>query len=145
VIEVTENLLLDTTNSVAERLQAFQHAQMQVSLDDFGTGYASVAFLKRFDIDYLKIDPTFVRNLSAGTDGTTLCEAIIAMAHTLDIKVIAEGIETPQQMQALKDAGCDFGQGYLFSKPISSEELEKKVQESMSPVDNSLDIHRTTC
>jgi diguanylate cyclase (GGDEF)-like protein/PAS domain S-box-containing protein len=145
VIEVTENLLLDTTNSVAERLQAFQHAEMQVSLDDFGTGYASVAFLKRFDIDYLKIDPTFVRNLSAGTDGTTLCEAIIAMAHTLDIKVIAEGIETPQQMQALKDAGCDFGQGYLFSKPISSEELEKKVQESMSPVDNSLDIHRTTC
>jgi len=101
--------------------------------------------LKRFNIDYLKIDPTFVRNLSAGTDGTTLCEAIIAMAHTLDIKVIAEGIETPQQMQALKDAGCDFGQGYLFSKPISSEELEKKVQESMSPVDNSLDIHRTTC
>jgi diguanylate cyclase (GGDEF)-like protein/PAS domain S-box-containing protein len=145
VIEVTENLLLDSTNSVAERLQAFQHAEMQLSLDDFGTGYASIAFLKRYDIDYIKIDPTFVRNLSAGTDGTTLCEAIIAMAHTLDIKVIAEGIETPQQMEALKSVGCDFGQGYLFSKPIPSEELEQKVQKSMAPVDNSLDIHRTSC
>ncbi len=145
VIEVTENLLLDTASAIAEKLQAFQRAEMQVSLDDFGTGYASLAFLKRFNIDYIKIDPTFVRNLSAGTDGTILCEAIIAMAHTLDIKVIAEGIETPQQMLALKSAGCDFGQGYLFSKPISGEELEEKVLEARSLVDNSLDIHRTTC
>ncbi|MFA9215704.1 MAG: EAL domain-containing protein [Sphingomonadaceae bacterium] len=145
VIEVTESLLLDPTNSVAERLQAFQQAKMQVSLDDFGTGYASVAFLKRFNIDYLKIDPSFVRNLSAGAEGATLCEAIIAMAHTLNIQVIAEGIETPQQMVALQCVKCDFGQGYLFSRPISSAELEQKVQESMLPVDNSLDIHSTTC
>jgi diguanylate cyclase (GGDEF)-like protein/PAS domain S-box-containing protein len=136
VIEVTENLLLDATSPVAERLQAFQNAKMQVSLDDFGTGYASVAFLKRFDIDYIKIDPTFVRNLSAGTDGATLCEAIIAMAHKLGIQVIAEGIETPQQMLALKGVSCDFGQGYLFSKPISGEELEKKVLEMLETVDN---------
>ena len=125
VIEVTENLLLDTNTSVTERLEEFQRTRMQLSLDDFGTGYASVAFLKRFNVDYIKIDPTFVRNLSEGTDGINLCEAIIAMAHKVGIKVIAEGIETPQQLQALKAAGCDFGQGFLFSRPILSAELEK--------------------
>lgn len=145
IIEVTENLLLDTTNSVSERMLAFQHAHMQISLDDFGTGYCSVAFLKRFDIDYIKIDPTFVSNLSSGTDGIVLCEAIIAMAHKLNIKVIAEGIETPQQLAALTAAGCDLGQGYLISKPISGEELEKQIKNELAPVNNSLDIHRTTC
>lgn len=145
IIEVTENLLLDTANSVSERMLALQHAHMQISLDDFGTGYCSVAFLRRFDIDYIKIDPTFVSNLSNGTDGIVLCEAIIAMAHKLDIKVIAEGIETPQQLAALTAAGCDLGQGYLFSKPISAEELEKQIKNELPPVNNSLDIHRTTC
>ena len=145
IIEVTENLLLDTNNSVSERMLAFQHAHMQISLDDFGTGYCSVAFLKRFDIDYIKIDPTFVSNLSSGTDGIVLCEAIIAMAHKLGIKVIAEGIETPQQLAALTAAGCDLGQGYLISKPISGEELEKQIKNELGAVNKSLDIHRTTC
>jgi EAL domain-containing protein (putative c-di-GMP-specific phosphodiesterase class I) len=145
---VTENLMLDTANAVSERMLAVQHAHMQISLDDFGTGYCSVAFLKRYNIDYIKIDPTFVSKLAAGADGIVLCEAIIAMAHKLGIKVIAEGIETQQQMTALQAAGCDFGQGYLFSMPISAVELEKSMQiglESTAPVDNSLDIHRTIC
>ncbi|MES2258891.1 MAG: EAL domain-containing protein [Pseudomonadota bacterium] len=141
IIEVTENLLLDASHDVSRKLAVFREAKMQLSLDDFGTGYCSVAFLKRFDIDYLKIDPAFVSNLAEGTDGIALCEAIIAMAHKLGIQVIAEGIETPQQAAALKAAGCDFGQGYLFSRPISGEELEKLA----APVDNSMNIHRTTC
>jgi diguanylate cyclase (GGDEF)-like protein/PAS domain S-box-containing protein len=145
IIEVTENLLLDTANANSDRMLAFQHAHMQISLDDFGTGYCSVAFLKRFDIDYIKIDPTFVANLADGRDGVVLCEAIIAMAHKLGIKVIAEGIETPQQQAALTAAGCDFGQGYLFSKPILGEELEKQLQNQLGPVDKVLNIHRTTC
>ena len=145
VIEVTENLLLDTANSNSDRMLAFQHAHMQISLDDFGTGYCSVAFLKRFAIDYIKIDPTFVANLADERDGVVLCEAIIAMAHKLGIKVIAEGIETPQQKAALTAAGCDFGQGYLFCRPISGEELEKQLQNQLDPVDKVLNIHRTTC
>ena len=136
VIEVTENLLLDPNTTVAERLNEFQRARMQLSLDDFGTGYASVAFLKRFNVDYIKLDSTLVRNLSEGTDGIHLCEAIIAMAHKVGIKVIAEGIETPQQFRVLQAAGCDFGQGYLFSKPISGEELEKMALDVMALVDN---------
>jgi diguanylate cyclase (GGDEF)-like protein/PAS domain S-box-containing protein len=145
VIEVTENLLLDTANANSDRMLAFQHSHMQISLDDFGTGYCSVAFLKRFDIDYIKIDPTFVANLVDGRDGVVLCEAIIAMAHKLGIKVIAEGIETPQQLDALRAAGCDLGQGYLFSRPISGQELEKQLQNQVPPVDKVLNIHRTTC
>lgn len=145
IIEVTEDLLLDPANAIADKFKAFRAANMQVSLDDFGTGYCSVAFLKRYDIDYIKIDPSFVSNLAEGTDGITLCGAIIAMAHKLGIQVIAEGIETPQQMQALQSVACDFGQGYLFSKPISGSELENSIKNQYAPVDKSLDIHRTTC
>lgn len=128
IIEVTENLLLDQASAVSEHLKALQRAHMQLSLDDFGSGYASLAFLKRYDIDYIKIDPLFVSNLAEGTDGIALCEAIIAMAHKMDIRVIAEGIETPQQLQVLKAANCDFGQGFLFSRPISEAELEKQLK-----------------
>jgi len=136
VIEITENLLLDPTHAVKEKILAFQHAHMQVSLDDFGTGYCSVAFLKRFNIDYIKIDPTFVSNLAGGADGITLCSAIVAMAHKLNIKVIAEGIETRQQMAALRLVGCDFGQGYFFSKPVLGPELEKTMSWELAAVDN---------
>jgi diguanylate cyclase (GGDEF)-like protein/PAS domain S-box-containing protein len=131
IIEVTESLLLETANNNSDSVLAFQHAHMQLSLDDFGSGHCSVAFLKRFSIDYLKIDPAFVHQ---GTDGMLICEAIIAMAHKLGIKVIAEGIETQQQLTALTASGCDLGQGYLFSRPISGEELEKQLQKQCVPV-----------
>lgn len=127
IIEVTENLLLDSTAQVAQRLAAFQQAHMQISLDDFGTGYCSVAFLKRFNVDYIKLDRTLITDLGQNRQGHALWEAIIVMAHKLDIKVIAEGIETPEQLAILKQAGCDFGQGYLFSRPISGAELQKML------------------
>jgi EAL domain-containing protein (putative c-di-GMP-specific phosphodiesterase class I) len=98
---------------------------MQVSLDDFGTGYSSLSYLKKFNIDYLKIDQSFVCNMQADSDDLALCEAIIVMAHKLGIKVIAEGIETIEQRDLLTRAGCDYGQGYLFSHPLSVVEFEK--------------------
>jgi diguanylate cyclase (GGDEF)-like protein/PAS domain S-box-containing protein len=125
VIEITEGLLLDANNSVAEQLLSFRDAGIQVSLDDFGTGYSSLSYLKKFDIDYLKIDQSFVRNLAIGSDDMALCEAIIVMAHKLGIKVIAEGIETSSQRELLTAAGCDFGQGYLFAKPLPAREFER--------------------
>jgi diguanylate cyclase/phosphodiesterase with PAS/PAC sensor(s) len=124
VIEITEGLLLDANSSVAEQLLSFRDAGIQVSLDDFGTGYSSLSYLKKFDIDYLKIDQSFVRNLAVGSDDMALCEAIIVMAHKLGIKVIAEGIETSSQRELLTAAGCDFGQGYLFAKPLPAQEFE---------------------
>jgi len=124
-IEITESLLMDSTGLVTKKLNAFRRQGMQISLDDFGTGYSSLSYLKKFNIDYLKIDRAFVSHLTDGSDDMALCEAIIVMAHKLGIKVIAEGIETEEQRRLLVSAGCDFGQGYLFSRPISAEKLDE--------------------
>ncbi|MCK5354400.1 MAG: EAL domain-containing protein, partial [Methyloprofundus sp.] len=97
--------------------------------DDFGTGYSSLAYLNKFDIDYLKIDQSFTRNLVDSSADQALCEAIIVMAHKLGLKVIAEGIETEEQLQLLKAAGCDYGQGYLFSRPVPADEFIKLINQ----------------
>jgi EAL domain-containing protein (putative c-di-GMP-specific phosphodiesterase class I) len=131
VVEITEGLLLDASPLVSEKLLAYRDAGIQVALDDFGTGYSSLAYLKKFDIDYLKIDQTFVHNLAANSTDLALCEAMILMAHKLGIKVIAEGIETPAQRDLLLQAGCDYGQGYLFSRPVPAEEFEKLLYLSL--------------
>jgi diguanylate cyclase (GGDEF)-like protein/PAS domain S-box-containing protein len=120
-VEITEGLLLDASMEVIKQLHEFRGAGIQVSLDDFGTGYSSLAYLKKFDVDTIKIDQSFIMNLAPGSDGMALCEAIIVMAHKLGICVIAEGIETEQQLELLTNAGCDFGQGYLFSQPVPAE------------------------
>ena len=124
-VEITEGVLLDSNTAVINYLLEFHDAGIQVALDDFGTGYSSLSYLKKFDIDYIKIDRSFVQNIEFDSDNMVLCEAIIAMAHKLKLRVIAEGIETQEQLDLLKFAGCDFGQGYFFSKPISPEEFEK--------------------
>lgn len=127
-IEITERLLMDAGTSVTDKLRIFRAAGIQVALDDFGTGYSSMSYLKKFDIDYLKIDQSFVRNLAPASDDMALCEAIIVMAHKLGMKVIAEGIETEQHRDLLAAAGCDFGQGYLFSRPVAAEEFQAFLQ-----------------
>jgi len=125
VVEITEGLLLDASSTVTEQLLQFRDQGMQVSLDDFGTGYSSLSYLKKFDIDYLKIDQSFTKNLAPGAPDFALCEAIVVMAHKLGLKAIAEGVETEQQHDLLKQIGCDYGQGYLFSKPVPAKEFEK--------------------
>ncbi len=95
-----------------------------MALDDFGTGYSSLSYLRKLDIDYLKIAQSFVGTLKPGSDELALCAAIIVMAHKLGLKVVAEGVETPEQRDLLLAAGCDFGQGYLFSKPVRPETFE---------------------
>ena len=124
-VEITEGLLLDASPVVADRLLEFRDAGIQIAIDDFGTGYSALSYLKKFDIDYLKIDQSFTRNLASGSDDLALCEAIIVMAHKLDMKVIAEGVETEEQKTLLAAAGCDYAQGYLFSRPVRAEEFEK--------------------
>ncbi|MCG9697284.1 EAL domain-containing protein [Shewanella sp. Isolate11] len=125
-VEITEGLILDASMGVTDKLLAYRDAGIQVSLDDFGTGYSSLAYLKKFDIDYLKIDQSFTRNLATEDDGVALCEAIIVMAHKLGIKVIAEGVETAEQQQILTQSGCDYAQGYLFSEPLPLAEFEQR-------------------
>ena len=119
-VEVTEDLLMDANDRITNRLLEFRDANIQVAIDDFGTGYSSLSYLKHFDIDYIKIDQSFVRNLDQEQSDLALCEAMIVMAHKLGIQVIAEGVETKSQDRILREIGCDYGQGYLYSRPISA-------------------------
>ena len=138
-IEMTESMLMEGYDDITSHLSGLRESGFQISLDDFGTGYSSLSYLKKFDIDYLKIDKSFVNNLKAGSSDMVLCEAIIVMAHKLGLKVIAEGVETVDQQILLKEAGCDFGQGYLFSKPVCGEEFSSipVVVESTLALQNS--------
>ncbi|WP_298595842.1 putative bifunctional diguanylate cyclase/phosphodiesterase [Zoogloea sp.] len=120
-VEITEGLLLDEHPAVTAQLARLAAAGIQIAIDDFGTGYSAMAYLKRMDIDTLKIDRSFVRDLTTDPSDLAIAEAIIAMAHKLDINVVAEGIETDAQRERLADAGCDFGQGYLFSPPLPED------------------------
>jgi len=125
VVEITEGLLLSTSEGVTKQLLDLRDDGIEVSLDDFGTGYSSLAYLQKFHIDVIKIDQSFVRQLAPDSTNLVLCQGIIAMAHALGIKVVAEGIETEQQCQLLAAVGCDYGQGYLFSRPVSAAEFEQ--------------------
>ncbi len=128
VVEITEGLLLSTSDGVIEQILELSDDGIQVSLDDFGTGYSSLSYLQKFDIDFIKIDQSFVRQLVAGSTDLALCQAIIAMAHALGMKVIAEGVESQQQRDLLAEAGCDYGQGYLFSRPVPAKDFERWVE-----------------
>lgn len=125
-VEITESLLLEPDESALKKLLTLRDKGIEVSLDDFGTGYCSLAYLKQFHIDYLKIDRSFIQNIQPHNSDLVLCEAMIVMAHTLGIKVIAEGVETEQQRQLLLDMGCDFAQGYFYSRPLSAERFAER-------------------
>ena len=129
-IEITEGMLLHAANNVAETLLRYRDAGIQVAIDDFGTGYSSMAYLKKFDIDYLKIDQSFVKDITTDATNRTIAESIIVMAHKLGLKVIAEGIETADQMNVLRAAGCDYGQGYLFSPAVPAVDFERLLDNS---------------
>jgi EAL domain-containing protein (putative c-di-GMP-specific phosphodiesterase class I) len=109
-------------------LQSYRDAGMQIAIDDFGTGYSSMAYVKKLVVDYLKIDRSFIRDMATNDDDRAIAETIILMARRLGIKVIAEGIETEEQKALLRAAGCQYGQGYLFSHPLPPEKFETLLQ-----------------
>ncbi len=123
IVEITEDLLLDADVQIRRQLTELKGIGIRISLDNFGTQYSPLTLLQEFQVDYLKIDNAFVRGLTEDSSKIAICEAIIVMAHTLAIKVIAEGVETQQQADLLSKMGCDYGQGSLFSKALSAEEF----------------------
>jgi len=127
-VEITEGVFLNKNALVTDKLLAFRDAGIEVSLDDFGTGYSSLSYLLKFDIDYIKIDQSFVQNLTINSEDMVLCEAMIMMAHKLGIKVVAEGVETQEQLDILTAAGCDYGQGFLLARPLSTKAFERHCQ-----------------
>ncbi|MEH6469700.1 MAG: EAL domain-containing protein [Halopseudomonas sp.] len=116
-VEITESTLMDNVDNAIQIMEALRAMGIRIAIDDFGTGYSSLAVIKRFPVDKLKIDRSFVAKLDKDRSDQKIVRAIIAMAHTLQIEVVAEGIETEQQYELLKHAKCDIGQGYLFAKP----------------------------
>jgi len=130
VVEITEGLLLDSSQKVIDQLLTLHNAGIQLALDDFGTGYSSIAYLRKFDIDYIKVDKAFVQNLTAESRDMILWKAITPMARAFGIKLIAEGVETEEQRSLLASVGCDYGQGYLFSRPVSKEAFESLLKEA---------------
>jgi diguanylate cyclase (GGDEF)-like protein len=122
-LELTESMLIENDHIVGDTLQIFNVAGISIALDDFGTGYSSLSYLHRFPINVLKIDRSFVWNMNRSANDLAMVTAIIAMARSLNMKVVAEGVETQEQLESLKKCGCNIIQGYYFSKPISAKEV----------------------
>lgn len=122
-LEITETVLMDNVHENVDLLNRLQTEGIRLSIDDFGTGYSSMAYLKRFPIDQVKIDRTFVRDIPGDGDDEAITTAIIAMAHSLGLSVVAEGVETEDQINFLRDAGCDIMQGYYFAEPRPPEQV----------------------
>lgn len=129
VLELTENTILQSAGIIAKTLRKLKERGILLSIDDFGTGYSSLSYLKRFSIDALKIDQSLVRDIPADPDDVALTAAIIAIAQTLNLKVIAEGVETQEQLSVLRSYRCNEIQGYYFSRPMSAEAVTQLLQE----------------
>jgi len=124
-IELTEGVVIDNFKDTIEKMQALKKIGVKISLDDFGTGYSSLAYLKQLPIDQLKIDQSFVRDITSDNNDAIIVETIISMAHNLQFDVIAEGVETQQQKDFLIAKGCSVFQGYYFSRPLPADEFKK--------------------
>jgi diguanylate cyclase (GGDEF)-like protein len=129
VVELTESILINNRKTVLNTLHELREMGIQISLDDFGTGYSSLSYLNRFPVDTLKIDKSFVDNTPTNTDNVALIRAIIAMAHSLKLKVLGEGVEEERQLVFLREEGCDEAQGNLFSPAVPIEALEKLLRQ----------------
>ncbi|MEG4343178.1 EAL domain-containing protein [Microcoleus sp. A003_D6] len=124
-LEITESAIVDNAQKAIALTEQLRSRQIQISIDDFGTGYSSLGYLHCFPVDNLKIDRSFVNQIQAGNRNYQVVNTIITLSNQLELAVIAEGIETTQQLQCLQQLGCEFGQGYLFSKPLAGAEIER--------------------
>ncbi|MHB1098002.1 MAG: EAL domain-containing protein [Burkholderiales bacterium] len=127
-LEITESILMQNLTTAVDTLHALNSKGIRISIDDFGTGYSSLSYIKRLPIDIIKIDKTFVRDITTDQDDAAIVSAIIAMARSLRLKVVAEGVETQEQFDFLRAQGCDAMQGYFFSKPLPADKILNLLQ-----------------
>jgi len=129
-LELTESQLLDSVEHIITTFEQLHALGVKLAIDDFGTGYSSLSYLKRFPVDYVKIDQAFIRGLLEGSQDAAITRAIIAMAKSLQLKVVAEGVETREQLQFLREHGCDEVQGYLISRPVDATSFRALLDRS---------------
>jgi EAL domain-containing protein (putative c-di-GMP-specific phosphodiesterase class I) len=134
-LELTESIVMQDVDSAIVQLRDLKKLGIKLSVDDFGTGYSSLAYLKRFPIDKLKIDQSFIRDLVSDSDDEKIVKAIIGLAQAMNLKVIAEGVETREQFTFLRDHQCDEMQGYWFSKPLPVTKMMKLLKQAGIPRD----------
>ncbi len=131
-LELTESMVLNDLDSVVARMQALRRSGLSFALDDFGTGYSSLSYLRQLPLDQLKIDQSFVRDLASGKQGSAILKAIIDMGTSLQLQIIAEGVETEEQKQFLTESGCSLFQGYLFGRPLPIEQFPLSAKECLA-------------
>jgi EAL domain-containing protein (putative c-di-GMP-specific phosphodiesterase class I) len=140
-LEITESTVMHNAQRAAALLAQLKEMGIRVAIDDFGTGYSSLAYLKRFPIDSLKIDRSFVADVPGDSGNTAITQAIMAMAHSLGLKVIAEGVESEEQFAFLRAHGCEELQGYFFSKPVTAEEATAMLRAAQeAPTGNVMNV-----
>src|SRR3569623_1669267 len=127
-VEITESSLMQDMDASYENLNKIRALGVTLSIDDFGTGYSSLSYLKRLPIDTLKIDQSFIQDISDGRDDAVIVTATIAMAHKMHLTVVAEGVTSPAQMQFLENNQCDEAQGFLLSRPLPADEIESFIR-----------------
>ncbi len=135
IIEVTEALLQDVDSGVIDKMILLREAGLEIAIDDFGTAQSSLTNINKIRVNYIKIDRKLVASIEGDQGEAVVCDAIIAMAHKLGLKVIAEGVETEVQEKILTDAGCDFAQGYLYSTPVPAIEFEQLLKDGCRQID----------
>ena len=136
-LELTESTAMQQAENAVGTFNQLKEMGFSLSIDDFGTGYSSLAYLKRFPIDTIKIDRAFVKDLDTEAERAAIAIAIIAMAHGLKLRVLAEGVETQPQLDILRDQGCDAIQGYYFSQPLPAERVEQLIRDLRAKSDPS--------
>jgi EAL domain-containing protein (putative c-di-GMP-specific phosphodiesterase class I) len=127
-LESTESSMMDQGEETIAKLEELRARNIQLSIDDFGQGYSSLSYLHRFPVNTLKIDRTFVELMSSGGQNLEIIRTIILLAHTLNMSVVAEGVETHEQMSTLRQLGCEYAQGYFFSRPIIAADAEQLIK-----------------
>jgi EAL domain-containing protein (putative c-di-GMP-specific phosphodiesterase class I) len=126
-LEITESLLMQHTELNVRRIRELSQLGLTLAVDDFGTGYSSLSYLRRFPVKTLKVDKSFVDGIQDDVDAETLVHAIVSLGHALSLQIVAEGIEHAGQLERLRGMGCDKGQGFLFGKPLSAEDLTTRL------------------
>ena len=122
-LELTESIIMHDVESNISTFRKLKKMGVKLAIDDFGTGYSSLAYLKLFPIDHLKIDRSFVFNIANDENDAAIAASVVVLAHSMNLQVVAEGVESVEQLEILRKQGCDFVQGYLFSKPLAAREF----------------------